>query len=85
MRLFKLNLILIFTVSSTCTCFETEGSSSGSVVITAGTVQCVSTCIVHPGTSESGYAEITIKGFISYQMIKYFNFKYTDINLKHGS
>jgi len=64
MHLFKLNLILIFTVSSTRTCFKIEGSSSGSVVISAGRVQCVSTCMVHHGTSEYGYAEITIKGFI---------------------
>jgi len=41
MHRFKLNLIVIYMLSSTCTCFEIEGSSSGSIVISAGTVKCV--------------------------------------------
>ena len=34
----------------------------------------MSTCMVHPGTSEYDYAEITIKGFIRYPSIKYLKF-----------
>jgi hypothetical protein len=40
--------------------------------------------MVHPDISEYGDAKITIKGFIRLS-IKYSNFKYIDINLKHRS
>jgi hypothetical protein len=47
--------------------FQTQGLNfRKTVVISAGMVKCVSTCIVHPGTSECGYAEITIRGIIGY-------------------
>ena len=49
--------------------FQTRGLIYRKAVVTStGTVQHMSTCMVHPGTSEYDYAEITIKGFIRFDV-----------------
>ena len=45
--------------------FQAQGLICRKTVVTSMViVQLTSTCMVHPGTSEYDYAEITIKGFI---------------------
>jgi len=47
--------------------FQAQGLICRKTVVTSMViVQLTSTCMVHPGTSEYDYAEITIKGFIRY-------------------
>jgi len=43
----------------------------------------MSTCVVHTGTSEYGYAKITTECFKRNVSIKYMNFKHAHINIKY--
>ena len=64
--------------------FRTQGLKLRKIAVTStGTVQCMSTCMVHTGTSEYVYAKITIGGLRRYMSIKYLNFKHADINIKY--
>ena len=64
--------------------FRTQGLIFRKIAVTStGTVKYMSTCMVHTGTSEYGYAKITIEGFKRYVSVKYVNFKHADISIKH--
>jgi hypothetical protein len=62
--------------------FQTQGLMFRKTAVTStGTVQHMSTCMIHPATSEYDYAEITIKGSkdicMFYVFIGVFKISYT--------
>ena len=62
--------------------FRTKGFIYRKTVVTStGTVSYISTCTVQIGTSEYGYAKITIEGFKQYVNIKYLKFNLLNAEL----
>ena len=81
----KLNLIVIFKYLQHVHVSNPRAYLQEDCCNSTRTVQEMCTCMVHPCTSEYGYAEITIRGFIRPLRMKYLYSKYTDVSRLYRS